>query len=99
MVEANTTAKLYEIAQQQLVESKIALAAKDSALLAKDSAIANRESVVSLKEQIIAGKDHEITDLRTALKKSARKEKWLKIKWAGTTIGLTGALLYVIVNK
>jgi len=98
MVEANTTAKLYVIAQQQLAEQSIALIAKDSAMLAKDSVIANQKSIVSLKEEIIIGKDHEITDLRTALKKAGRKEKWLKIKWAGTSVILTGALLYVIVN-
>jgi hypothetical protein len=99
MVEANTNANLIKVAEQQLAEQAIALAAKDSALAAQDSVIASKNSIVSLKEEIIVGKDHEITDLRTALKKSARKEKWLKIKWAGTTIGLTGALLYVIVNN
>ena len=95
MVEANTNAKLLDVANKQLAQQAIALEAKDSAILALDSVVASRESVISLKEEIIAGKDHEITDLRTALKKSARKEKWLKIKWAGTAVGLTGALLYV----
>ena len=95
MVEANTNAKLLVVVEQQLVQSRAALAAKDSALTAQDLVIESKNSIISLKEEIITGKDHEITDLRTALKKSARKEKWLKIKWAGTSIGLTGALLYV----
>jgi len=98
MTEANTNAKLLGIANKQLSQQAIALVAKDSALIALDLVVASKESIISLKEEIITGKDHEITDLRTALKKSARKEKWLKIKWAGTTVALTGALLYVIVK-
>lgn len=95
MVEANTNAKLLKITDQQLVEAKIALAAKDSALVAKDSTITATESIVSLKEEIITGKDLEIGNLRLAYKKQGRKLKWTRFKWAGTTIGLTGALLYI----
>lgn len=95
MVEANTNAKLLDIANKQLAQQAIALEAKDSAVLALDSVVVSRESVISLKEEIIAGKDREISDLRIANKKWQRKNKWLKIKWAGTTIGLTGVLIYV----
>ncbi len=98
MINANEQAELYKIAEQQLAQQAIALIAKDSAILAKDSVVAAKTSIVSLKEEIITGKDNEITDLRTALKKAGRKEKWLKIKWAGTSIILTGALLYVIIK-
>lgn len=98
MVEANITADLYKIAEQQLAQQVIALAAKDSAIMYKDSAIASIQSVVVLKEEIISGKDREITDLRDVLKKTNRKLKWTKLKWAGTSIGLSGALIYVILK-
>lgn len=98
MVEANTKAKLLAVAEQQLIQNKIALTAKDSAIFAKDSVITSMGSIVSLKEEIIAGKDHEISELRIANKKWQRKNKWLKLKWAGTTIGLAGALVYVAIK-
>ena len=98
MVEANTNAQLLKVAEQQLVFKDSIIFAKNKAMEAKDSVIVSKNSVISLKEEIITGKDHEITDLRTALKKSARKEKWLKLKWGATTVGLTGALIYVILK-
>jgi hypothetical protein len=98
MVEANTNKKLNKLLNEQVAEQAIALTAKDSALAAQDSLLATRESVISLKEEIITGKDHEIADLRLANKKWQRKNKLLKVKWAGTTIGLTGALIYVVLK-
>jgi len=99
MVEANTNALLLDVANKQLIQNKIALAAKDSALAANDSVVANKGSIISLKEEIITGKDHEIADLRLENKKYARKNKWLKFKWAGTSIGLTGTLIYVVLKQ
>jgi hypothetical protein len=98
MINANEQAELYNIATQQLAQQAIALIAKDSAILAKDSVVASINSIVSLKEEIIIGKDQEITDLRAVLKKTNRKLKWTKLKWAGTTVVLTGAMLYVILR-
>jgi hypothetical protein len=98
MVKANTTIRLYKIAEQQLIQNKLALAAKDSAIFAKDSVIVNRESVISLKEEIIAGKDHEIGELRIANKKYARKNKLLKLSWTSSSIVLCGAFIYVLIN-
>jgi len=98
MVEANTNAKLLKIAEQQLVLKDSVIFAKNKAMEAKDTVIASRESVISLKEEIIIGKDHEIADLRLELTKSNRRLKWTKIKWAGTSIALSGTLLYVILK-
>lgn len=98
MVEANTNARLLKIAEQQLVFKDSVILAKTKAMEAKDSTIASVSSIVSLKEEIIAGKDHEISELRLANKHYARKNKWLKLKWAGTTIGLTGVLIYAVIK-
>jgi hypothetical protein len=101
---ANMTAEsrkaidLYQIAQQQLVFKDSIIFAKEHSIIAKDSVIASRELVISLKEEIITGKDNEISELRLANKKYARKNKWLKLKWAGTTVGLTGVLLFSLLK-
>ena len=98
MIDANEQAELYKIAEQQLAFKDSIIHAINKAIDSKDSVIVSRESVISLKEEIIAGKDREITDLRVAIKKTNRKLKWTKLKWAGTTIGLSATLIYVILK-
>ena len=98
MVEANTNARLLSITEEQLVHAQYGLYAKDSAIKAMNVVLFNKESIISLKEDIIAGKDKEITDLRIVNKKLNRKLKWTKLKWAGTTVTLTGAFFYVLLK-
>lgn len=99
MVEANTNAKLLIIATQQLNLKDSTIFALSKVVEAKDSVITSKESIVSLKEEIIEGKDHEIGDLRLELTAINRKLKWTKLKASGITIGLTGVLLYTIINN
>jgi len=95
-IELEKAIELYNIAQQQLILKDRTLFAKEQVIISKDSVIVSMGSVISLKEGIIVGKNHEITDLRTALSKTNRLIKWLKIQKAGLTIGLSGLVVYCL---
>jgi len=98
VVRAKECDTLLNLCEQQLIYKDIALAAKDSVITSKDSVITLKEDIIVLKEDIITGKDGEIAELRSVLKKRERALTWLKVGWATTSVGLTGLLIYFIVN-
>jgi hypothetical protein len=92
VVRANECDTLLKISEQQI-------AFLDTVITYKDSVIASQDSIVNYKESIIIGKEEEITSLRSALKKIKTREKWLKIGWAGTTVGLGAAIIRFLIRK
>lgn len=97
-VEFKKIKDLYHISEQQLVLKDSALFFKTKALFAKDLVINSKNESLKLKEEIIAGKDTEITSLRNALDKANRKIKWGKFKLAGSTVILSGAAIFLLLN-
>ncbi len=95
-IELEKTIKLYNISKQQLNLKDSIIHAKEQAILSKDSVIVSKESVISLKEEIITGKDYEIADLRSELQSSYIQIKWLKFEYGGTTLILSGLLIYAV---
>lgn len=98
MVKAGELDTLYKVAQLQLVHKDSSIFALNHAFLAQKQALKENRVIINLKEEIITGKDFEIEELRESLKSTNRRLKWTKVKWAGTTIGLSGALIYLILK-
>lgn len=86
VVRANECDTLLKISEEQI-------AFLDTVITYKDSVIASQDSIINYKELIITGKDEEIDSLRLALRKIKRREKWLKIGWASTSVILGAAII------
>ena len=88
LVEAKACDTLLSIAD-------VKLANRDSVIAEKAYQITQLQKQLSLKDQIIELKDQEIMKLSTALEKSERRRKWLKLGWVSTTVLLGGTLIYL----
>lgn len=89
---------LYGICESQLQFKTDQNYAFQAALNAKQKELDAQKLINIKKESIITGKDQEIIEVRAYLTKANRKLKWLKIKSAGITVGLTGIILYKVIK-
>lgn len=98
IVRAKECDTLLSTCELQLTEKDSAIYALHKTVSSKDSVIFNKSGIIMDQEAIIDGKDIEISDLRKALRKDARKVKWLKIGWATTGVAAGGAIIYLLLK-
>lgn len=96
--EAKEAIELYKIVEQQLALKDSIILSNELAFHSLDSILKSKDKIINLKEDIITGKDQEITALRNELTHVNRKLKWTNIKWASTSVIISGAALVLLLK-
>jgi hypothetical protein len=92
VVRANECDTLLKIAELRIQYLDTAVTALQKQNQACDSVNLHLGNVIKLKEGQISNRDQEIIDLKSALKKSERKRKWLVVGWTSSVAVLTTIL-------
>jgi hypothetical protein len=92
VVRANECDTLLKIADLRIQYLDTAVTALQKENQAKDSVNLHLNNVIELKEGQLSNRDREISDLKSTLKKSERKRKWLVVGWTSTSAVLVTIL-------